>query len=61
MAKRQLKGQKMNTPWMFVTGCAMIGFLLPESLAAFGKGRVPIGMNMFSAAAVALIAASFVY
>ena len=50
----------MNTPWMFVTGCALIGFLLPETLVAFGKVRVPLLVNMLSALAVGLIAASFV-
>lgn len=39
----------------------MIGYMLPETLIAFTACRVPVSMNIFSAVAVALIAASFVY
>lgn len=50
----------MNTPWMFITGCSMIGYLLPEILAAWIKRPVPLAMNIFAATACGLIAASFV-
>lgn len=51
----------MNTPWMLIAGCSIFGFLIPESFVAFGKCvRVPFMMNVLSAFAAGLIAASFV-
>ena len=50
----------IETPWMLITGCAILGFLLPELLAAIGKVRVPIMMNVYSAIACGLIAGAFV-
>lgn len=45
--------------FMFVAGVSMIGFMLPEMLAAILKRPVPMAMNIWSMAACALIAASF--
>lgn len=50
----------IETPWMLITGCAMIGYLLPEVLVAIGKVRVPLAMNVYSAIACGLIAGAFV-
>lgn len=50
----------MKTPWMFVTGIAMLGWFLPEVFAVFGKARVPFGMNLLAALAFGLIAGAFV-
>jgi hypothetical protein len=50
----------IETPWMLITGCAMLGYLLPEVLGAFGKVRVPMSMNLFSAIACGLIVGAFV-
>ena len=46
--------------WLFITGCLMFGYLLPEVLVAAFKVRVPLVMNIVSAIASACIAASFV-
>jgi MFS superfamily sulfate permease-like transporter len=56
------KGVKnMNTPWMLITGCTIIGWIIPEAFAAFGKcSSVPAVMNLLSAIAFGFIAASFV-
>ena len=52
---------KMTTPWMLIAGCSIFGFLIPESFVAFGKcTKVPFMMNVLSAVASGLIAASFV-
>lgn len=50
----------VTTPWMLIAGCSMIGFLLPEVLAAFGKVRIPLAMNVCSAVACGLITGAFV-
>lgn len=50
----------MNHPWMLITGCSMLGYLLPEILAAHMKAPVPIMMNVITSTACGLIAASFV-
>jgi len=50
----------MQTPWMFMTGCAIVGWIVPEVIGAFGKVRIPIGMNVIAAIAGALISGSFV-
>lgn len=39
----------------------MFGWLLPEILVAFGKVRVPVAMNFYSAIATALIASALVF
>jgi hypothetical protein len=44
---------------LIVAGIAMLGYLLPELLAAFGKVRVPQMMNWWAAVACGLIAAGF--
>jgi len=50
----------IETPWMLIAGCTMLGYLLPEVLAGLGKVRVPISMNLFSAIACGLIVGAFV-
>lgn len=50
----------MNTPWMFITGCTLIGWILPEILAAMMRKPVPAALNVIAATACGLIAASFV-
>lgn len=50
----------IENPWMLIAGCTLMGYLLPELLAAFGKVRVPIMMNVYSAIACGLIAGAFV-
>jgi hypothetical protein len=45
---------------MFIVGCSMLGFLLPEVIAAIGKAGVSYLTNIWSMVAVGLIAASFV-
>ena len=50
----------VENPWMLIAGCALMGYLLPELLAAFGKVRVPIIMNVYSAIACGLIVGAFV-
>lgn len=50
----------MSHPWLFVSGCVLLGWLLPEIGMIFGKIRVPALMNLISAIACGLIAASFV-
>lgn len=50
----------MNHPYLMITGVAMLGYLLPEVLAAFGKVRVPHAMNIYSGIGCALICASLV-
>lgn len=49
----------METPWMFVAGCTLLGFIAPEFMAVF-KLRAPLGLNLLSAAAAGLVAAAFV-
>ena len=53
-------GGSMTTPWMLVAGCVIIGWLLPEILAAFSSRRIPWTMNALAALAAGLIAGSFV-
>lgn len=50
----------MHTPWMFITGCAIVGWVFPEVLRAIRRVNVPVGMNIICAIAGALIAASFI-
>ena len=50
----------VETPWMLIAGSTMLGYLLPEFFAAFGKVRVPIMMNVYSAIACGLIVGAFV-
>lgn len=51
----------MNSPWMFITGCMILGWLLPEAFVAFGRiNLVPIAMNILTALACGLIAGSFI-
>jgi len=45
---------------MLITGCSILGFHLPEILAAWMKKPVPLAMNLLTATACGLIAASFV-
>ena len=49
----------MNHPYLFIAGCAIVGWLLPEALV-LGGARVPQAMNFVAAVAAALIAAGFV-
>ena len=50
----------VETPWMLITGCAMLGYILPEVLAAFNKElRAPI-LTVYSAIACGLIVGAFV-
>ena len=49
----------LTTPWMFVAGCAVIGFILPELLSIFNR-RVPLGLNLLGAVAGGLLAGAFV-
>ena len=44
---------------MFVTGCTIFGFLIPEILVVF-RLRVPLQMNLLSALGTALIVGSLV-
>jgi hypothetical protein len=48
------------TPWMLITGCAIVGWLAPEIFAAILKRGIPIMMNILGATAFGLIAASLV-
>lgn len=48
----------MQTPWMLMTGCGIVGWLLPEFLH---RGKIPVGINILGAAAGALISGSFVF
>lgn len=50
----------VTTPWMLVCGCVIVGWLVPELLAAILKRPVPIMMNVIGAIAGGLIAGSFV-
>jgi hypothetical protein len=50
----------MNSPWMLVIGCAIVGWLLPEFRAAIMKRPIPMGMNVLGAFAGGLIAGAFV-
>lgn len=50
---------EVNHPWLFVIGVGILGWFLPEIGAAW-KLRIPTMMNVMSAVACALIAASFV-
>jgi hypothetical protein len=45
--------------WLFISGCTIVGFIIPEFIAMSGV-RVPLGLNLLGAAALALISASFV-
>jgi len=49
----------MQTPWMLITGCAMIGWLVPEFIAAIAKVTTPWMMNVMAAVGFALIAGAF--
>lgn len=49
----------VTTPWMLITGCTIVGWLLPEILAAIAKVNVPIPMNFLGALAGGLIAGAF--
>ena len=57
-----LKGTEMTvaTPWMLITGCAIVGWLAPEIFAAILKRGIPMMMNILGATAFGLIAASLV-
>jgi formate-dependent nitrite reductase membrane component NrfD len=48
------------TPWMLVTGCVLVGWVVPEFLAAIGKREAPTGLNVLCAVAGGLIAGAFV-
>jgi len=50
----------MNYPWMVIAGSWLIGWLLVEVLAVFGKCRIPLPMNFMGALACALIAGGLV-
>lgn len=50
----------MAHPWMLVIGSAILGWLLPEILAVFGKVNIPIAFNLLSMIAFGLIVGSFV-
>lgn len=50
----------MNSPYLFITGVGLIGFLLPELIVAAFKVRVPWLFNYTFALGCGLIAASFV-
>lgn len=50
----------MQTPWMLVAGCSIVGWFVPEVIAVIGKTRIPVGMNVLAAVAGALISGSFV-
>ncbi|MGL4262785.1 MAG: hypothetical protein ACRCTX_14310 [Afipia sp.] len=50
----------MNHPYLMIAGVAILGFILPEVLAAFGKVRVPLAMNIYSGIGCALICAAIV-
>lgn len=49
----------MDMSWTLVTGSAIIGWLLPEFIAA-ARVRVPVGVNVLCAIAGGLLAAYFV-
>ena len=49
----------MDKAWMLVTGSAIVGWLLPEFIAA-ARVRVPVGVNVLCAIAAGLLAAYFV-
>lgn len=50
----------MDKAWMLVTGCAMIGWAVPEFIGAAVRARVPVGVNVLCAIAAGLLAAYFV-
>lgn len=50
----------MQTPWMLMTGCGIVGWLLPEVLSVFGKARIPVMMNVLGATSGVLISGAFV-
>ncbi len=45
---------------MVIIGMAMIGFQIPEAFAAFGKMKVALIMNVWWAAAFALVTGGIV-
>ena len=54
-----IESNDMN-PYMLMSGCAIVGWLLVEVFAVFGKAKIPAGMNILGAAAGALISGAFV-
>lgn len=50
----------IETPWMLVTGCAIVGWIAPELLAAILKRPVPVTFNLLGAIAGGLISGAFV-
>lgn len=50
----------VTTPWMLVTGCAIVGWLAPELFAAILKRPIPMSLNVLGAIAGGLIAGAFV-
>ena len=46
---------------LLVTGIWMLGYLLPEIMAVFGKARVPTAMNLWSGTGCALIALALLW
>lgn len=50
----------MQEHWMFVTGCAIFGWLVPEFAVMFTRVKVPVGVNVLAMISAALLAASFV-
>lgn len=50
----------IHSPFMFIFGATIIGWLLPEVLAAINKAPAPVSMNILSAVAACLIASSVV-
>jgi hypothetical protein len=50
----------VETPWMLITGCAIVGWIAPEIFAVILKRPIPVGLNVLGAIAGALIAGAFV-
>lgn len=50
----------VTTPWMFVTGCVIVGWITPEIMSAIMKKPIPIMINVFGAIAGGLIAGAFI-
>lgn len=50
----------VTTPWMLITGCAIVGWLLPETFAAIMNRPISFLMNILGALAAGLISGAFV-
>lgn len=50
----------VENPWMLISGCTILGYLLPSVLEAIEKVKFPLAMRVYSAIAFGLIVGAFV-